>query len=155
MQHISLKSVSLFGDHALQKLFKIIAVIAILIAVPKIIQNVMFSESKSDIAKQMTNLVNQTNKDLPKKIDSSTTLTKADFDATTSTYRIHYTMDPGINIDQSKKDAANSFAVKQICGGDMKIILEKNITIEYLYTFNPDGGADQKMSISIPPNSCK
>jgi hypothetical protein len=139
----------------LQKLFKIIAAIAILITVPKIIQKVMFSESKSDIAKQMTVFVNQANKDVPKKIDDLTTLTKAEFNAATSTYRIHYTMNPGINIDQSKRDAFNSFAVKQICSGNMKMILEKKITIEYLYTFSPNGGEDQNMTISIPPSSCK
>ena len=137
----------------MQKLLKIVAVIAILIVVPKIIQKVMFSESKSDVSKQMEKIVNEANKDLPKKIDAVTTLTKAEFDG--GVYRVNYTMDPGINIDPSKKDLFKSVAVKQICAGDMKTMLEKNVTIEYLYTFNPDGGADQKMSLPIPPDSCK
>lgn len=138
----------------MNRFLKYAAAIAILIAVPKIIQAVAFGESKSDVAKQMGNLASQANKDLPKKIDAVTTLTRVEFDAPASVYRVHYTMDPGINIDQGKKGAYHAFAVKQICGGDMKRILQKKIAIEYLYTFNPDGGEDQKMSISIPATSC-
>jgi len=137
----------------MNKFLKYVAAIAILIAIPAIIQRVAFGESKSDVAKQMRDFASQANKDLPRKIDKVTTLTKVDFDAATSTYRIYYTMDSGINIDQAKKGAFHAFAVKQICGGDMKRILAKKVAIEYLYTYNPDG-EDQKMSLLIPPASC-
>ncbi len=129
--------------------------IIILIAVPKIIQRVMFGESKSNIANAMTNLVNETNKDLPKQIDSVTTLTKAEFNTTTFMYRIHYTMKPGYNIKKEELNIIQENAIAQICGGNMKLILDKNITIEYSYTFNPDGAADRETRFTIPPTSCK
>jgi hypothetical protein len=60
---------------------------------------------------------------------------------------------PGSPIDPYQQQTYKDFAVKQICGGDMKLILQKKITIEYLYTYTDSAGA-QKLRISIPPGSC-
>lgn len=137
------------------KSVKIIAAIIILIAVPKIIQSVMLKESRSGIAKQMTKVAREVNGELPKRIDSITTVTKAEFDTTTFTYRVYYTMNPGYKLKKSELASIQADAVGQICSGSMKLFLEKNITVEYLYTFNPDGGADQEASFTVPPTSCK
>jgi hypothetical protein len=80
-----------------------------------------------------------------------TTLTRAEFDQ--DVWRVHLTMDPGAPSMPYQQQTYKDFAVKQICGGDMKLILQKKITIEYLYTYTDSTGA-QKLRISIPPGSC-
>ncbi|MFZ6741641.1 hypothetical protein ACO0LC_00265 [Undibacterium sp. JH2W] len=135
----------------MSKVVKVIGVIAILIFVPKVVQKVMFRENVDQLMAAATAKANQ---DLPKKIDNVTTATKVEYDAGSKIYRINYTMDRGFSIDPGKVDFFKSTAISQICGGSMKIILEKKVTIEYLYTYNPDGGADQTMRIAVPPNSC-
>ncbi|MDR3385636.1 MAG: hypothetical protein P4L92_01180 [Rudaea sp.] len=136
----------------MNRLIKIIAGIAIIIVVPKIVQHIMLPDNKAIASKQITDVVNETNKSLPKKIDAITTLTKAEFDG--SIYRINYTMDRGVKIDPAQEQTYRAVAVKKICGSGMKMILDNQVTIEYLYTFNPDGRGDQKMAISVPPDSC-
>jgi hypothetical protein len=80
-----------------------------------------------------------------------TTLTRAEFDQ--DVWRVHLTMDPRAPSMPYQQQTYKDFAVKQICGGDMKLILQKKITIEYLYTYTDSTGA-QKLRISIPPGSC-
>jgi hypothetical protein len=134
-------------------LLKIIIAVAIVIAVPKFIQKIMLPDRKAELSTQMASIMAEANKGLPRKIDAVTTLTKAEFD--NNVYRIHYTMDAGAKVDPSQQQTYKNFAVKQICGSNMKMMLDNKVTIEYLYTFNPDGRGDQKMAISIPPDSCR
>ncbi|MFZ6871424.1 hypothetical protein ACO0LF_05070 [Undibacterium sp. Di27W] len=135
----------------MSKVVKVIGVIAILIFVPKIVQKVMFRENVDQLMIAATAKANQ---ELPKKIDNVTTATKVEYDPGSKTYRINYTMDQGFNIDPGKHDFFKSTAISQICGGPMKIMLDKKVTVEYLYTYSPDGRADQTMRIAVPPNSC-
>lgn len=135
----------------MNRLLKIVIAVAIVIAVPKIVQKVMLPGRGGDLSTQMASVVAEANKGLPRKIDASTTLTKAEFD--NNVYRVHYTMGPGVKIDTSQRQTYKNFAVKQICGSNMQMMLDNKITIEYLYTYNPDGQGDQTMAISIPPGS--
>ena len=144
---------SLTIEVSLNRLLKIIIAVAIVIAIPKVVTKVMLPDRKAGLSTQMAGVVAEANKGLPRKIDASTTLTKAEFDD--NVYRIHYTMDPGATIDTSQQQTYKNFAVKQICGSNMQMMLDNKITIEYLYTFNPDGRGDQTMAISIPPGSCR
>lgn len=137
----------------MSRLIKIAMGAVILIAIPKIVQKIMLPDQKVDVSRQMASIVAEANKGLPRKIDASTTLTRAEFDG--SIYRVNYTMDTGVKVDPAQKQAYTNFAVKQICGSAMKVILDNKVTIEYLYTFNPDGLADQQMAISVPPDSCR
>lgn len=136
----------------MNRAIKIVAAVAIVLAVPKIVQKIMLPDPKAAVAAQMNSVVAEANRGLPRKIDSVTTLTKAEFD--NNVYRIHYTMDRGANVDPSRQQTYQSLAVKQICGSNMKLILDNRITIEFLYTFNPDGLADQHMTVAVPPGSC-
>lgn len=129
---------------------KIIAAIVIVLAIPAVIQKVMFG-SKSDPGKVLTKLADETNAGLPRKIDAVTTLTRVEYDQ--KVWRIHYAMDRGAAIDPGQIDKYRSFAAKQICAGEMKTMLENKITIEYLYTYT-DSGGEQKLKVSIPPGSC-
>ena len=133
----------------MKRIFKIIAVIVIVLAIPAIIQKVMFG--KSDPVKVLTKLASETNAGLPKKIDAMTTLTRVEYDR--KVWRVNYTMDRDAPIDPSQIDKYKSYAVKQICAGDMKKMLDEKITIEYLYTYT-DSSGEQKLRISIPPGSC-
>lgn len=134
----------------MKRVLKIIAAVVIVLAIPAIIQKVMFG-SKSDPAKALMDLANETNAGLPKRIDAVTSLTRVEYDR--KVWRINYTMDKGAPIDPSQADTYKSYAVKQICAGDMKRILDNKITIEYLYTYT-DSSGEQKLRISIPPGSC-
>lgn len=132
----------------MNRAIKIVAAVAIVIAVPKVVQKIMLPDQKSALAAQMKSVVAEANRGLPRKIDSVTTLTKAEFDD--NVYRIHYAMDRGANVDPAQQQTYQSLAVRQICGSNMKMILDNRITIEFLYTYN----ADQQMTISVPPGSC-
>jgi len=135
---------------ALKRIFKIIAAIVIVLAIPAIIQKVMFG-SKSDPAEALTKLASETNAGLPKRVDALTTLTRVEYDR--KVWRVSYTMDKGAPIDPSQDDKYKNYAVKQICASDMRRMLDNNITIEYLYTYT-DSSGQQNMRISIPPGSC-
>ena len=134
----------------MKRILKIIAAVVIVLAIPWIIQKVMFG-SKPDPAKALADLANKANAGLPKRIDAITTLTRVEYDR--KVWRIHYTMDKGAPIDRSQADMYKSYAVKEICAGDMKRILDSAVTIEYLYTYT-DSSGERNLRISIPPGSC-
>jgi hypothetical protein len=138
----------------LGKLLKIIVAIAIVVAIPKIIIKVFFTESKSEIAKHMTDLAAKENQGVPKKIDEATTLTKVEFDKDLGVFRTHYTVAPDIYIDQKKEDFIRETTLVRVCGGAVKEILKKNVTIEYLYAFNA-GGIVKTVPIVIKLDACK
>jgi hypothetical protein len=88
---------------------------------------------------------------LPKKIDSVTTLTKAEVSG--DTYKIYYSMDPGVQLDASRKGIVEQAAKLQICGSAKRILVDSGITVEYEYTFSGPSG-QEKMLVSVPSGSC-
>ena len=127
--------------------------IVIIIAVPKVIQAIFFGRGNSSPHKVITKLAREMNAELPKKIDAVTTLTKVELEG--RVFRINYTMDPGAPIDPSQSDRYAATAIKQICASKMRIILESEISIEYLYTFSAAGGSERKLAVAVPLGSCK
>ncbi len=88
---------------------------------------------------------------LPKKIDAVTTLTKAEVSG--DTYKIYYSMDPGVQLDASRKGIVEQAAKLQICGSAKRILVDNGITVEYEYTFSGPSGRE-KMLVSVPSGSC-
>ena len=137
----------------MKRLLKYAAALVIVLAIPAIIQKVMLGPKQEDAKKTaLVNLANEQNATLPKRMDAMTTLTKVEYDQ--DVWRVHYTMDKGAPIDPFSQKTYRDYAVKQICGGSTKMILEKNITIEYLYSYTSSSGDPEKLRISIPPGSC-
>jgi hypothetical protein len=136
----------------LNRLVKYLLAIVIVIAVPKLIQKLMFGSKTADPSAAITQLAKDVNATLPKKIDAVTTLTKVELDG--SIYRIHYQLDPAQKLDVARKDTYTAAAVAQICGSNMKMMLDNQITIEYLYSFGAANNP-QQIAISIPPGSCR
>ena len=132
---------------------KIILAIVIVIAVPKVIRAIFFGSRASSPAEAVAQLAQEMNAGLPKKIDAVTTLTKVELDG--SVYRIHYTMDPGVVVDPSQRDTYTAVAIKKICSSNMRMILDNQMSIEYLYTFSAAGGSEQELAIPVPLGSCK
>ena len=112
----------------------------------------MFRDKPDENRAALTRLADEMNATLPKKGDRWTTVTRAEFDR--DVWRVHLTMEPGAPIDPYQQKQYRDFAVRQICGSEMKEILRRNITIEYLYTYTDSSGEEQKLRISIPPGSC-
>jgi hypothetical protein len=135
----------------LKRVLKIIAAIVIVLAIPAIIQKVMFREKPEARNAALTQLANETNASLPKKLDAMTTLTRVELEQ--DIWRVHLTMDPASPIDPYQQQTYKNFAIKQICGSDMKVILQHKIAVEYLYTYT-DSAGEQKLRITIPPGSC-
>ena len=135
----------------MKRVLKIIAAIVIVLAIPAIIQKIMFREKPEAKNAALTQLAADTNATLPKRLDKMTTLKRVEFEQ--DVWRVHLTMDPGAPIDPYQQATYRDFAVKQICGSDMKMILQQKIGIEYLYTYT-DSAGEQKLRIAIPPGSC-
>jgi len=133
----------------LKKLVKIVLAIVIIIAIPKLIQQVFFG--KPSFQKELAKAASEINAGLPRKVDATTTLTSV----TTGkgVWRVNYEMDKGSPIDRTKDDTYKAFALRQICGSDMKLYLEQKVTIEYHYTYE-DASGKQELLIAIPPGSC-
>ena len=134
----------------MKRVLKYIAAVVIVLVISAIIQKVMFG-SKQDPVDVLANLATEANAGLPRKIDAYTTLTRVEYDR--KVWRIHYTMDKGTPIDPREADTYKSYAVKQICASDMKRILDRQVTIEYLYTYT-DLTGERNLTVSIPPGSC-
>jgi hypothetical protein len=135
----------------MKRFLKIIGAIVIVLAIPAIIQKVMFRD-KPDAKKQaLVNLAAEQNASVPKKLDSVTTLTRVEYDD--PVWRVHYTLSPAAQIDPYSQAIYRDRAIKEICGGSTRQLLVQKITIEYLYTYT-DSAGEQKMRITIPPGSC-
>jgi hypothetical protein len=135
----------------MNRVIKIVLAVAILITVPKIIQRVMFGSPKDKAIAALRSTIQELSPTLPKKIDSVTTLTKAEVSG--DTYRIYYTMDPSVQVDASRKGIVEQTAKQQICGTSKKILTDNGITVEYVYTFSGQSG-DEQMSVVVPSGSC-
>lgn len=135
----------------MNRVVKIVLAIAILITVPKIIQRVMFGSSKDKAIAALRSTIQELSPTLPKKIDSVTTLTRAEVSG--DTYRIYYTMDPSVQVDPSRKGIVEQTAKQQICGTAKKILTDNGITVEYVYRFSGQSG-DEQMSVVVPSGSC-
>jgi len=135
----------------MKRFLKIIGAIVIVIAIPAIIQKVMMSGKADENQAALAKMADEFNATLPKKIDRYFTVTRAEIQQ--DIWRIHITVDPKAPIDPYQQKQYKDFAIQQICGSEMKVILKKKITIEYLYTYT-DSAGEQKLRISIPPGSC-
>jgi hypothetical protein len=136
----------------MNKWFKWILAIAILVAVPKVITKIFFGDSKGQARTAIAKIVAETNPTLPKKIDAVTTLTRVELDG--QTYRVHYTMDPAVQIDPANRPVYEKTAHQQICAGNMKLLSDNGIGVEYLYTYTGAGGVELKMPVAVPAGSC-
>lgn len=122
-----------------------------MLAIPAIIQKVMFRNEPDAKKVALERLAEETNATLPKKIDPQTTLTRVEFDR--DVWRVSYTLAPSAEIDPYSQKVYKDRAAKEICGSEMRKILLQKITIEFLYTYTDTAG-EQKLRISIPPGSC-
>ena len=135
----------------MNRVVKIVLAIAILIIVPKVIQKVMIGSPKDKALAALRETIKEVSPTLPKKIDSVTTLTKAEVSG--STYRIYYTMDPSVQLDASRKGTVEQNAKQQICGSSKRALPDNGITVEYVYTFSAPSGPEN-MSVVVPSGSC-
>ena len=99
----------------------------------------------------LTQLAAQANLGLPKKLDRLTTLTKVEYDR--DIWRVSYTLHPSVEVDPYSQKVYKDRALAEICGSDMRRILQEQITIEFYYTYTAPSG-EEKLRISIPPGSC-
>lgn len=95
--------------------------------------------------------VQQISPTLPKKIDRVTTLTGVEVNG--DTYKVYYSMDPGVQLDASRQGAVEQAAKQQICRGATRNLIDNGISVEYLYTFSGSVG-QQTMFVDVPAGSC-
>ena len=111
----------------MNRFIKIALAIVIIIAIPKLIQQIFVGKANAE--KELAKAAAEINAGLPKKIDATTTMTSVKI--ANRVWRVNYEMDKGSTIDRSKEATYKAYAVGQICGSNMKAILEQKITIEY------------------------
>lgn len=133
----------------MNRFVKIALAILIVLAIPKLIQQVFFGKPSAE--KELAKLAAELNATLPKKIDANTTMTGVDL--ANRVWRVNYEMDKGSTIDRAQSATYKSYAVRQICGSKMKRLLDEKITIEYRYVYE-DASGKQELSIAVPPGSC-
>jgi hypothetical protein len=133
------------------RVIKILVAIVAVLAVSKGVQYVMVGDDRTNARKALTKAANDANAQLPKKMDDVITMTQVDFDG--KIWRMHYSVDPRTTLDVASKDKFQQLALAQVCGGESKRILKQNITIEFVYHHTDSNGA-QRMTLSLPPNSC-
>jgi len=136
----------------LSRLLKIACAIAIIIFIPKIVMKVAFGgDKKAQTLSAVKTIAEEVSRTLPKKVDNTTTLTKVEVEGTT--YRIHYTVDPSVRIDPANRPVYEKAARQQICGTDMRKLIDGGVTIEYFYTFTSDNGTGH-MPVAVAPGDC-
>lgn len=133
------------------KLVKIVAAIAILIAVPKIIQKAMGLDEASQTRKHMAAIVSEMKTKLPIEVGPGVTFTAVEFEKTT--LRNTYVVDESANFDSSRKSDYEKTAVRQVCDGAFKELSKRGITVEFRYKFR-ELGVDRTLDITLPPSKC-
>lgn len=133
------------------KLFKFIAAVVIIISVPKIIQNVMGLDEKSQTKKHMAQVVRDLKSKLPMEVAPGVTLTDVEYE--NSTLRNIYVIDDSANFDPAQKSQYERNAKTQACAGPFKELGKRGITVEFRYKYK-EQGFDSTMNIALPPSTC-
>jgi hypothetical protein len=133
------------------RLVKWIAVIAILVAVPKIVQKIMGLDEQSQTKKHMAALVRDVRAKLPLDVGQGITFTTVEFE--NNTLRNTYVVDEGATFDPSRKGQYEKSAVTQVCTGPYKEVSKRGVTVEFRYKYK-DRGFDSTLDINMPPSKC-
>lgn len=133
------------------KIIKVIAVIAILIAVPKLIQKVMGMDEKSQTKKHVAALVGDIRAKLPIAVGQGISFTAVEFE--NNTFRNTYVVDEGATFDPSQKSQYEKSAVTQVCDGPYKELSKRGVTVEFRYEYK-EQGLDSTLDITLPPSKC-
>lgn len=133
------------------KFAKFIAALVIIISVPKIIQNVMGLDEKSQTKKHMAKVVEDIKTKLPMEVAQGLTFTDVEYEG--NTLRSIYVIDDNANFDPTMRSQYERNAKVQACNGPFKELGKRGITVEYRYKYK-DQGLDSTMTISLPPSTC-
>jgi hypothetical protein len=136
----------------MNRFLKIVAALAILYFVPKIIQHVMLPRPGTIGNDQVVTMVKEINSKLPKSLGSGTTLRKVEYQAS-SGLEFFYMLDESAHFDISQKDRVAGGFTTFVCQGPMKEFVKQGIAITFHTTY-PDSGETKSFDTPVHAGQC-
>lgn len=136
------------------KLGKFIIAAMVVVGVSKTVQKVMGLDEQSKW-EAMEKMVADLNAKAPNKVDEITTFTGASL--TKQEIKLNYRLAGVHNFTGAQLAQFESAAVKQVCGGPMKVFASNNMTVKFKYLYEMREGMHSgifPIDIAVPPQRC-
>jgi len=133
------------------RVFKIIAALAIIIIVPKAITKLMLPKQKP-ASELIVTMVKDINAQLPRDLGSGTTLTKVDFDGSTVHY--FYTLS-GVSaqLAATQEDTVKRNMKTFACADPAREILRQGFAMTFTTSYT-EGRVQQSFDTRVEPGQC-
>ncbi len=136
----------------MQRFLKIIAVLAILYFVPKVVMKVMGKDEATVTKKAIAEAMQATNAQLPKLVAPGITMNQVEFQ--NNIYRLNYDIDNTAAFNLNQRSTYEANAVAMTCMGAMKELSKRGVIFEYQYNY-VENGSKKILTLTVAPNKCQ
>nr|WP_295776452.1 hypothetical protein [Rhodoferax sp.] len=136
----------------MQRFLKIIAVLAILYFVPKVVMKVMGKDEATVTKKAIAEAMRATNAQLPKLVAPGITMNQVEFQ--NNIYRLNYDIDNTAAFNLNQRSTYEANAVAMTCMGAMKELSKRGVIFEYQYNY-VENGSKKILTLTVAPNKCQ